>query len=374
MTEVAVNLLWCVPGQVGGSEDYLVRQMLGLSELGHGFQPTLYVLPGFAEAHPDVAAVHRLVEAPVDGQVRSRRVLAEHVWLARQVRSAALVHHGGGSAPLALPGVGRHGPPMVLTVHDLQYRTYPRYFSTVKKWYLRTVIPQSVRRAAVVTVPSSYVRGTVVSAWSVPPERVMVVPHGVEPTLGQHATPPDVLRERYRLGQGRILVYPAVTHPHKNHRFLLQLLDEYWTDPDLRLVLIGGRGAAEAEVWSEVHRRGLAERVIRPGRVPAADRDGLVAMAEALVFPSEYEGFGAPVAEAMHLGVPVIASDRACLPEVVGDAGLVLPLEPGRWARALDEVASRRDELVAAGRFRAGRYTTERSAEALLHAYRLALT
>jgi glycosyltransferase involved in cell wall biosynthesis len=373
MTEVAVNLLWCVPGQVGGSEEYLVRQMLGLDQLGHAFHTTLYVLPGFAEAHPELADRHRLVVAPVDGAVRARRVLAEHVWLARRVRSAALVHHGGGAAPLPMPGLSRHSPPMVLTVHDLQYRTYPRYFSWAKKAYLRTIIPQSVRRAAVVTVPSSYVRGTVVSAWSVPPERVMVVPHGIEPTLGQHATPEAELRERYRLGSGRIVVYPAVTHPHKNHRFLLQLLDQHWTDPDLRLVLIGGRGAAEAEVWSEVHRLGLAERVIRPGRVPAADRDGLVLMAEALVFPSEYEGFGAPVAEAMHLGVPVIASDRACLPEVVGDAGLVLPLEPGRWARALDEVALRRHELVAAGRVRAGRYTSERSAEALLHAYRRAL-
>lgn len=373
MTEVAVNLLWCVPGQVGGSEEYLVRQMLGLDQLGHGFTTTLYVLPGFAQAHPELAARHRLVEAPTNGHHRARRVMSEHTWLSRQIRSAGLVHHGGGAAPLPLP-LSHTSPPIVLTVHDLQYRTYPRYFSVAKKAYLRAVIPQSVRRAAVVTVPSSYVRGTVVSAWSVPPERVMVVPHGIEPTLGANATPPDELRDRYRLGAGRIVVYPAVTHPHKNHRFLLQLLDEYWTDPDLRLVLIGGRGSAEASLWSEVHRRGLAERVVRPGRVSAADRDGLVSMAEALVFPSEYEGFGAPVAEAMHLGVPVIASDRACLPEVVGDAGLVLPLEPSRWARALDEVALRRQELVAAGRFRAGRYTTERSAEALLHAYRRALT
>lgn len=374
MTEVAVNLLWCVPGQVGGSEDYLVRQMLGLAQLDQALQTTLYVLPGFAEAHPELAERHRMVVAPVDGSVRARRVLTEHLWLSRRVRSADLVHHGGGAAPLPVPGLARRTPPMVVTVHDLQYRTFPHYFSRVKRAYLRTVIPPSVRRAAVVTVPSAYVRGTVVSAWSVPSERVVVVPHGIEPTLGLAATSEADLRERYGLGAGRIVVYPAVTHPHKNHRFLLQLLEQHWTDADLRLVLIGGRGSAEAEVWSEVQRRGLAERVVRPGRVPAADRDGLVAMAEALVFPSEYEGFGAPVAEAMHLGVPVIASDRACLPEVVGDAGLVLPLEPSRWARALDEVALRRHELVEAGRLRARRYTTERSAEALLNAYRDALS
>ena len=77
----------------------------------------------------------------------------------------------------------------------------------------------------------------------------------------------------------------------------------------------------------------------------AADRDGLLAAAEALVFPSEYEGFGAPVLEAMALGTPVICSDRTALPEVAGDAALVLPLELDAWKGALDEVAARRDEL-----------------------------
>ena len=81
--------------------------------------------------------------------------------------------------------------------------------------------------------------------------------------------------------------------------------------------------------------------MIRPGRVSDADRDGFIAAAEALVFPSEYEGFGAPVLEAMSLGTPVVCSDRAALPEVAGDAALVRPLTVEAWATALDEVAAR---------------------------------
>ena len=96
-------------------------------------------------------------------------------------------------------------------------------------------------------------------------------------------------------------------------------------------------------------------------------------MATALVFPSEYEGFGAPVLEAMALGTPVIASDRTALPEVVGDAGLVLPLELDAWAGALAEVDLRRSELVAAGAERAAAFTAASSAGDLLGAYRRAL-
>ncbi len=144
---------------------------------------------------------------------------------------------------------------------------------------------------------------------------------------------------------------------------------EHWTDPDLRLVLLGGKGTAEADVVADIARLGLEQRVVRPGRVPDADRDGLLAAADALVFPSEYEGFGAPVVEAMALGTPVICSDQPALAEVVGDAGLVLPLEIDAWARALETVAARADAMRSAGRARARAFTTERSGAALVEAY-----
>lgn len=169
------------------------------------------------------------------------------------------------------------------------------------------------------------------------------------------------------------MVYPAITHPHKNHRFLLELMARHWTDPDLRLVLLGGRGAAEDDVAGDIVRLGLEQRVIRAGRVCDADRDGLVAAADALVFPSEYEGFGAPAVEAMALGAPVICSDQPALADVVGDAGLVLPLDLEAWADALDVVAARSHELREAGHQRARAFTTERSGAAVAAAYDLAM-
>jgi glycosyltransferase involved in cell wall biosynthesis len=364
--DVAVNLLWCVPGDVGGSEQYLVRQLLGLASQTSPFAPTLYCLASFAESHPELAALYPMVIAAVDGTSRPRRVFAEHTWLRRRTREADVVHHGGGTAPT----VGRR--PIVLTIHDLQYLTHPDYLTPTKRRYLERTIPRSVGRAAVVAVPTGYVRSTVIDAYGVDAERVVVVPHGVESTLGADAPSALDLRRRYGLGAGPVIVYPAVTHPHKNHRFLLELMARHWTDPELRLVLPGGQGAAEADVRAGIARLGLEHRVVRPGRVPDSHRDGLVAAADALVFPSEYEGFGAPAVEAMALGCPVICSDQPALAEVVGDAGLVLPLEIEAWADALDLVGGRSDEMRSAGHRRARDFTSERSGAALAGAYELA--
>ena len=365
--DVAVNLLWCVPGDVGGSEQYLVRQLLGLAPQPVEFAPTLYALASFVDAHPELSARFPMVSAGIEGTSRPRRIFAEHTWLRRRTAKADVVHHGGGTAPL----VGRR--PIVLTIHDLQYLTHPEYLTANKRRYLERAIPQSVRRAAVVAVPTDYVRTTVIDAYGTDPDRVVVVPHGVEPTLGDAAPTDEELRATYGLGDGPFVVYPAITHPHKNHRFLLELMARYWTDPDLRLVLPGGRGAAEADVVADIARLGVEHRVVRPGRVPDADRDGLVAHAAALVFPSEYEGFGAPVVEAMTLGAPVICSTQPALADVVGDAGVVLPLELDAWAGALDVVAARSNELRAAGRRRAGDFTIRRSGAALAAAYDLAV-
>ena len=364
--DVAVNLMWCVPGQVGGSEQYLVRQLLGLAEQSSEFRPTLYCLASFGEVHPELAARFPIVPAPISGTDRPRRIIAEHTWLRRRTRGVDLVHHGGGTAPL---GGTR---PFVLTIHDLQFLTHPDYLSPSKLRYLSSVVPRSVRAASVVAVPTDYVRRTVVDAYGPDPSRVIVVPHGVEPTLGADAPAEDELRQRYGLGAGRVIVFPAITHPHKGHRFLLDVMAQHWGDPDLRLVLLGGAGTADREVAEAIAVHGLLDRVVRPGRVPDADRDGLIALADALVFPSEYEGFGAPVVEAMALGTPVICSDQPALAEVVGDAGLVLPRNVDPWSDALDVVGERASEMAAAGRRRATSFTAARSGEVLAAAYRQA--
>ena len=362
---IAMNLLWCVPG-VGGSEEYLVRQLVGLSEIETEYLVDVFAPRGFSQRQPVIAEKFTVIEAPSECLRREQRVLLEHTWLAAKTRGYDAVHHGGGS----VPRIGNRKT--LLTIHDVQWVDYPHYVRPIKLRYLKYMVPSSLRRATRIAVPSRFVAHTLTRSFGTPPEKIGVVRHGLESHFDEAVTPPDVLRSRFNLGDGPILVFPAITHPHKNHAFLLHLMARghgAWADDALRLVFAGSAGLAENEVRQLINELQLDEKVVMPGRVSAADRNGLLAMADAMVFPSQYEGFGAPVIEAMRCGTPVMCSDQGSLPEVVGDAGLVCPLTDQAWVNALDAVRVRRNELVAAGHDRARMFTAALSASELVEQY-----
>jgi alpha-1,3-rhamnosyl/mannosyltransferase len=363
----AVNLLWLAPGRVGGSEQYLTRQLAGLPD-DAAVEPELFVQPTFAAAHPALVARFATTPLPIGRDWRGVRIAAEHTWLHARTRHADLVHHGGGTVPSG----GRR--PALLTVHDLQYRQFPQHFSRARREYLSFMMPRSVHRATVVATPSEYVRGTVIDAFGLDAGRVVTVPHGVPavvvPTIDERAA----VAGRYGLADRPYVLYPAITHPHKRHTLLIGMLRSLADqgDRDTALVLIGGLGAAEAELQRAIAGAGVADRVVRPGRVSDHERDALLAGARALVFPSEYEGFGAPLIEAMLLGTPVVCGAHPALREVAGDAAIVVAEADGAaWAVAVTDAERRHDELVTAGAARVERFTIARSGAALAAAYRL---
>lgn len=370
---VAVNLLWLVPGVVGGTENHatgLLRGLVGRDDL----DLVLVVLPSFAGAHPELAEAFDLVEAPLPaGRHVVRRVLTESSWLGQQLRAMrpAAVHHFGGIVPVGVPG------PSVVTVHDLQAWHHPQFFSRAKLTYLRVMTAQSLRRAARVTTPSDFTRRDLLARTSVPAERVVVVP----PRLAAPPTPPG---EPSRLTDGRPwFLYPAATYPHKNHLMLVEAFAQAARRlPDHVLVLTGATGAGAwgsargtADALSRrVDELGLAGRVLRPGYLPGDAYLGLLGGATALVFPSLFEGYGLPVAEAMAVGVPVLAADATALRDVVGAGGLLLdPASPGPWAEAMVAVATSPTEqarLGTAARARFADLTRADPADVLADVYR----
>ena len=368
--QIAVNLLWLRTGQVGGSQEYLIRQMMGVSlneEAKNDYQITLFVQKGFVRHHPALAEIYKCVEAPAHRGARLARIALEQTWLAIKTRKFDAIHHGGGT----MPRFGLRNT--ILMMHDVQYLSFPENFSRVRLAYLRKVVPNSLNRATVITTPSSYVRDRLIGEFNLSAKKVRVVRHGVDSAIGRDSTSEAELRRRFRLESKKVIFLPAMTHPHKNHKFLLQLMKLHWTEKDLVLVCAGGKGRAEEEFMREARRLNLDDRVMRMGRVSDDDRDGLMKLALALVFPSLYEGFGAPVIEAMILGTPVVASNCTSLPEVVGDAGLVLPLELDAWSSALQIVETQREKFVTAGKLRATQYSIQNSGNDLIEAYEAAV-
>jgi alpha-1,3-rhamnosyl/mannosyltransferase len=368
---VAVNLLWLVPDDVGGSEQSTVASLRALAELDPpDLAVSLCVLEPFVDAHPDVVQAFRTDVLRASGRSRVARVLSEARWLPGRTAAADLVHHAGGTAP------PRSRRPYVLTLHDLQPLEATATHSWLKRTYLALVVPRALRRASRVIVPSAFVRASVLERTGLDPTRVVVVPHGV--AVGADPTPPDVLRDRYDL-RGRVVLYPAITYPHKDHQTLVEsFVQVVERHPDALLVLTGRPDSAEAEVMGTVERLGLADRVRRLGRVPAADMAGLYDLAEVVAVPSRYEGFGLPAAEAMAHGVAVVAADATALPEVVGDAGaLVPPGDVAAWGQALSDLLQdpdRRAALAEAGRARAqASFGWSANARGLAEVYRQAL-
>ena len=369
---IGVNLTWLVPGNVGGSEDYTVRLLRAFRERdgASDLALTLFVLPAFTDRYPDLVAAFETVAAPVSGRSRPARILVEATWLAMETRRRRLdlVHHAGGTIPVVRTA------PSVVTIHDLQPLLLPANFSRVKTAYLRARIGPSARASRLVVVQSEHTRRSVVERLGVPADRVALVPPGIVAPVatseGERVAPEGVTEPFF--------LFPAITYPHKNHVTLVRAFAPVAAErADVSLVLTHRGDVMEDELRATIEHLGLRGRVRRLGYVSDGELEWLYRHAVAMTYPSRFEGFGLPVLEAMSHGCPVIASSAAALPEVVGDAGvLVDPLDVDGWTRAMRALltdATQRDGLIAAGRRRVRAYRWEDSADHLAAAYREAL-
>lgn len=372
MTEVWVNLLWLAPGRVGGSEESTLASLRALHQQGDpDLQLRLAASEALVAAHPDLRDRFPVDTMPTWAGSRPLRIAAESSWLAARTRGAALVHHAGGTLPPV------RSAPAVLTLHDLQPLERRATHGRVKRAYIGVAVPRSIEAARVVVVPSEFVRDRVLDRFGTDPAKVTVVPHGVEVPAPRPLEELDSLRQRHRL-DGSVVLYPAITYPHKNHAVLVEAFAEVLrSGREATLVLTGGEGAEEGPLGEQIARLGIGDRIRRLGRVPADDLHGLYQLASVVTVPSRYEGFGLPAAEAMVHGRALVAARATALPEVVGDAGvLVDPDDVAGWADAIERLLgdpAERARRAEAGQARAEQLSWAANARALADAYRQAL-
>lgn len=277
---------------------------------------------------------------------------------------------------LALQSGFATGRPSVFHPHDLQHVHFPTNFTPddlAKRTYVYRTL---ARNARTVVALSAWGATDIASHLDVPAERIEVVPWAVPPTVANAAWETDAAE---RIGMtGPFALFPAQTWPHKNHRNLIQawsLLD-YGQAGRLHLVCTGRLTAAGGELEGLVRSLGLSERIHFTGHIPATRLAGLLRRADMLVYPSRFEGWGLPLAEAFSVGTPVACSSSTCLPEVAGGAAQLFdpedPVAIAEAVRRLHEDVALRAELIARGRTRATAWSWDSTAAAMLAIYRRA--
>ncbi|MEW5959405.1 MAG: glycosyltransferase family 1 protein [Chloroflexota bacterium] len=294
------------------------------------------------------------------------------VWIEGWTGRLDLFHQPDFVLPRTQPGT-----PTVLTVHDLSFVREPDSVMPGMTRHLNRWVPWSVARADHLVAVSEATRADLMALYQTPPEKITVIHHGVTPEFKPVEEPARLaaVRRQYGLGSRPFILTLGTIQPRKNYRRLVQAfarLESPW-----ELVIAGGKGWHYDAIFEEVRRLGLEQRVYFPGFVADADLPALCSAARLFVYPSLYEGFGLPALEAMACGVPVIASNQSSLPEVVGDAGLLVePRDVEALAGAMSRVLvdeALHQHLAQAGRRRAANFSWDKAAARLLELYQTIL-
>jgi glycosyltransferase involved in cell wall biosynthesis len=359
---IGINLLYLLPGVVGGTETY-ARELLGaMGSLANEFGFRVFLN---REAHawelPGAEAFERVV-CPVNASSRAARYGWEQIGLRRMLasRPVDLLHSMGYTGPIGLR------IPTVVTVHDLNFLRH-RDMGPVRKIALGTVVRLASREAARVVTVSSFSRREIVSGLGIPESRVVVTPLAAEVKAEPTADDMRRARERYGLPERYLLAFGSV-QKHKNLGALVQAFGRICGSLSQDLVLAGH---LPPELAATAPSGG---RVRTIGFVAPEDLAALLFGGDLLVFPSVYEGFGLPLLNAQALGVPVVASSAGALPEVGGVGALYFDPSSvedmaGTIRRALASPAETQ-RLIRAGRENASRYDWADTARSTLGMYR----
>ncbi len=363
--------------QGGGIGRYTRELVDAVVQLGTEFNFTL-----FSARHPRELTTNRIFSLAKN--VTFKEIPISEQWLYRiwyRLRLPISVQNFTGSMDLfhspdfVLPPISKRVPTL-LTVHDLSFVHFPEAYTESLVAYLNRVVPWSINRASHILADSFATQDDLINLWKVPQEKISVLYSGVGDHFKPVTSPKEIrrVRKKYKLGDGPYLISVGTVQPRKNYQMLIKAFREVAQNYKHNLIIVGGLGWMHEPILEEIHLQELEGRVRFLGFIDDRDLPALYSAATLFAFPSLYEGFGLPILEAMACGVPVIASNASCLPEVAGDAALLLPSnDVEAWTHSLlsllDDMSSRM-KMVGAGFLRARKFTWTQSARDLMEVYK----
>ena len=322
---------------LGGNESYATNLIEALAEIDQTNRYTLYVtkreaVERFSNRWPNFSVRSTLPHTPL---IRIPLSLS-----AELRRNPVDVLHVQFTAPPFSPC------PVVVSIHDLSFEHLPQTFKWRSRKQLRITVRRTARQASHVMALSEYARNDIVKTYQVSPDKISVIPLAA----GNHFRPvrdeEELQRVRQTYGiEGEYMLSVGAIQPRKNLGRLVAAYSHLrGAKPEgklPKLVLAGKCAWLYDETLRAIEELELSDSIILTGYVPESDLPALYSGALCFIYPSYFEGFGLPPLEAMQCGVPVIVGDRTSLPEVVGDAGvLVDPFDVNALAAAIEKVVS----------------------------------
>ncbi len=358
-----------IGAQQGGNETYIRNLIVALAELDQENQYTLY----FSVAQAAAAWRNRYANFSVRLLPPPTPLVRVPLALALELRRRPVdVLHVQYTAPPFCP------VPVVTTIHDLAFEHLPETFTRRGKAQLRLTVRRTARQAAQILTVSEFSRQDIINTYRLPPERITVTHNGCEaqftpqPSSDREA---EMTRQKFGIARDYLLAVGSV-QPRKNLVRLLRayaMLRAQQPSFQLQLVIVGRQLWLYKEVLREIKQQNFATDVIVTGYASDEDLPALYRSAVALVYPSLFEGFGLPPLEAMACGTPVITSNCSSLPEVVGDAALLVnPYEAADITQTIWRLAqdvALRAQLREAGIEQARQFTWRAAAEKTLAVY-----
>ena len=357
-----------VGSQLAGNETYAVNLIEALAEIDQTNQYTIYVtkqsaIERFANRWPNFKIKQTLPHTPL---VRIPITLS-----AELRRNPVDVLHVQYTAPPLAPC------PIVATIHDLSFEHLPETFNRRSRAQLRLTVRHTARRAARILTLSEFSRRDISETYKIDLDRIAVTPAAASPRFAHVTSETEikVVRQKYNVQRDYILSLSSI-QPRKN---LVRLIEAYSYLYEHKgrelppLVIAGKKGWLESDVFRAAHQSAAANDIVFTGYVSDAELPALYSGALCFVYPSYFEGFGLPVLEAMQCGTPVIVGNRTSLPEVVGNAGILIdPFNHIELADAIAHLVSNpaaRDELRELGIERAKAFDWLETARLTLQVY-----
>jgi glycosyltransferase involved in cell wall biosynthesis len=279
------------------------------------------------------------------------------------------VFHTQYIAPFWLPKKVR----LALTIHDISFNFFPQFIKFSDLFFLKTLIPRSLRMADKIITVSQKERQQIIDFYKIPAEKIEFAYNGVDFERFSHvclAEEKENIRKKYSLPE-KFLLYIGTLQPRKNIPVTIEALKNL----DIKLVLAGNRNARnfDQKIDETIKKNNLADKIIFPGWIDEEDKPALLQMAACFVFPSLYEGFGIPIIEAMAAGTPVVCSDIPVLREIGQDAALFCEAKNSKdFAEKIHSVLTDenlRNNLIEKGKNIAQNFTWQKTAEKTLEVY-----